>query len=284
MHITVAVDLRESTDHVVEAAVHWGARMGAQVDLVYSAPAFEGDTPARETERIEHRLRALERLMQKVPEPMRGETRLLSGRPLDTLPTAAQDLLVVTTHGRTGLSRLWLGSVAERVIATATTPVLVLPHEGELPETGAIKVVAPTDFSRQSARMFDAMPNLGEHELHLVHVLPPPLYVYGSTEAIEPTMLSPEDLQAEELECRSALESWAQERKIEPVVHVRRAMDGSTGHAVQQVAEELGAELIALPTTGRTSLAKLLLGSVAARVVRASPVPVLVFPQGALPE
>ena len=61
---------------------------------------------------------------------VRATGRLVDGNPRDAIPRAAKrpraDLVVVGTHGRTGLSRLLLGSVAARVLATASCPVLTV--------------------------------------------------------------------------------------------------------------------------------------------------------------
>jgi nucleotide-binding universal stress UspA family protein len=55
---------------------------------------------------------------------------ILTGNPEDAIPEAAQsneaDLVVMGTHGRTGVPRMFLGSVASRVIATAPCPVLTV--------------------------------------------------------------------------------------------------------------------------------------------------------------
>lgn len=62
---------------------------------------------------------------------VRAQGLLLRGRPEEAIARAARkhstDLLVVGTHGRTGLPRLILGSVASRIIAAAPCPVLAVP-------------------------------------------------------------------------------------------------------------------------------------------------------------
>lgn len=76
---------------------------------------------------------ALRSLLKKTREAgVRAEGLLLTGRPEDAVARAARkhgaDLLVVGTHGRTGLPRLILGSVASRIIAAAPCPVLAVPR------------------------------------------------------------------------------------------------------------------------------------------------------------
>ncbi len=56
---------------------------------------------------------------------------ILQGEPIENLLHAAKgfDALIVATHGRTGLSRMWLGSVAEHLVRRAEVPVIVIKHE-----------------------------------------------------------------------------------------------------------------------------------------------------------
>jgi len=78
----------------------------------------------------------LERLTHGVAEKALQPFRVLAGRPAERILAAEKDLepdvTVIGTHGRHGLDRLMLGSVAERVVRRATGPVLVVPtHEAE---------------------------------------------------------------------------------------------------------------------------------------------------------
>jgi nucleotide-binding universal stress UspA family protein len=70
---------------------------------------------------------AATRLREKVPQV---ETLVLSGSPAEAIVTYAQseqiDLIVMSTHGRSGLSRLVYGSVAERILHQSTCPVLLV--------------------------------------------------------------------------------------------------------------------------------------------------------------
>jgi nucleotide-binding universal stress UspA family protein len=76
----------------------------------------------------ESRLRAL--LEEARRQEIRGRILLLSGAPGEAIVEAARkagaDMLILGTHGRTGVARLLLGSVASKVIATASCPVLTV--------------------------------------------------------------------------------------------------------------------------------------------------------------
>ena len=68
------------------------------------------------------------RLLGLIPEPHRGTARYLEGRAAPVLVDACaeHDALLVATHGRTGFSHFFLGSIAERLVRLAPVPVMVL--------------------------------------------------------------------------------------------------------------------------------------------------------------
>ncbi|HXJ79523.1 MAG TPA: universal stress protein [Candidatus Methylomirabilis sp.] len=78
-----------------------------------------------------HARKELERLLAKAKKAhARVKSLLLEGVPHEQITRAARskraDLIVIGTHGRTGLAKLFLGSVAGRVVSTATCPVLTV--------------------------------------------------------------------------------------------------------------------------------------------------------------
>lgn len=78
---------------------------------------------------------ALTRLRELMPESFRGvwDVEVARGQPADAIVRFAQernvDLIVMGTHGRTGLQHVFLGSVAEKVVRQATCPVLTVRHK-----------------------------------------------------------------------------------------------------------------------------------------------------------
>lgn len=71
----------------------------------------------------------VQELMQTVPEPLRGQVLIVDGIPADVITELAgegYDMVVLATHGRTGLRHALLGSVAERVVRYSPIPVLVV--------------------------------------------------------------------------------------------------------------------------------------------------------------
>ena len=92
------------------------------------------DLPLYEAERRKVARESLDRIAaDRIPEDIEVETKIESGVPKDTIADYARDhaidLIVMSTHGRSGWSRVMLGSVAEATIRTSTVPILVIPSD-----------------------------------------------------------------------------------------------------------------------------------------------------------
>lgn len=145
-------------------------------------------------------------------------------------------------------------------------------------------IVVPYDFSEYADAALDVALELARAlgaELHLLHVLQPPAYAYGSElYAGGPLHSLSEDhlsLQREtELRLEAVAEGYARQgHSIRSLV-----VDGTrVADTIDQEAARLVADLIVMGTHGRTGLAHLLLGSVAEATLRHAPCPVLTVPR-----
>lgn len=131
-------------------------------------------------------------------------------------------------------------------------------------------VLVPLDFSEISKLALSEARKLVNHtgDLHLVHVLAPlhPIAPAVVWETI--------DENARRRSVVEALEQTAREHGCEGAkVHVRT---GDPGRQISELAEEIGADIVVIPTHGRTGFSRLLLGSVTERVIRLAPCSVLV--------
>lgn len=220
-------------------------------------------------------------LSREAGKGVRLSGELLDGPVVDMLADAVRahgsDLVVLATHGRGGFSRFWLGSTATGLIRQSPAPLLLLrPGEGELlPPLRPTRVLLPVDGSGfGDALIWEALAFGGAEgvEYHLVQVIPPvPILLSAASPARD------EKLFAERQD--AALESLASVRE-------GFAARGATCRAsilvAENVSEELieyadrqGCDLIAMGTHGRGGVGRLLIGSVADKVIRGSKVPML---------
>jgi nucleotide-binding universal stress UspA family protein len=136
--ICCAVDLSEPSRFAMEEAAELASRLQADLTLLYvhEADPASAQAPVSLPDLVKQTDTAKERLLSF----WRGDAEVIAGRTVHSASLTGRpdeeilrfvrdgcfDLLVVGTHGRSGLKRLVLGSVAERVLRHAECPVLVI--------------------------------------------------------------------------------------------------------------------------------------------------------------
>jgi nucleotide-binding universal stress UspA family protein len=137
--ILAAIDLREDYTWMIKQTADWAERLDATIDLIYVSqhPKLSLDQASRS----EHDRKRLESLLAFAPRQHRGTCILSSGTPAAAIVAQSKGygLLVVATHGRTGVGRVVMGSVAESVVR--------LPH----PRPPTLAAVAAPETESQLA-------------------------------------------------------------------------------------------------------------------------------------
>ena len=297
--ILVPVDFSRTSLKALDYAQALAARSGAAVHLVHvvePAPFFAGTEaipiapPHQEVaERCEHALAALaaERIAPGLPISSAAHI----GNPAHEIAAIAKemqsDLLVISTHGRTGLKHLLMGSVAERVVREAPCPVLVVrEREHEFAWMPSVrpaplrlrKILVPTDFSDRSAEALRYAGGFAREfggRITLLHAV----HFAGAFASPDYPGLDPNPVMEA---AREAAEQMAPEFLSEhlPADLADRAevRVGAPLAEVPEFAKEGDFDLIVCATHGRTGIKRALLGSVAEGIVRHAPCPVLVVP------
>jgi nucleotide-binding universal stress UspA family protein len=189
-------------------------------------------------------------------------------------------LIVMSTHGRSGLGRWIFGSVAEKVLHASPVPLLLIrPRETALPfETVSVPVyksiVVPLDGSTLAAQALEpaeVITNEFDATLTLVSAVPE-MSIYG--EIVAPPAL-PIEWEDESVQMSAYLDKTSRRLKAEGYPVNTRLEYGPPAEVILHAAEKVHAQLIVMATHGRTGLPRLWLGSVAMKVVQASCRPVL---------
>ena len=186
------------------------------------------------------------------------------------------DLVVVGTHGRTGVSKLMYGSVTERVIKTVHTPIIVVPPGGH--EKSPSCIVISYDFSgpaKRAAEVARAIHGMVGGSLHLVHSY---LDVWGEYTDRGAVVGEAAEKRREALRLglQEMLEADAEELfSIDPASIQTHLVTGDPAEGILKVAKKVDATLICAGTTGKSGIERLLIGSVARRLLHDSQVPLL---------
>lgn len=204
---------------------------------------------------------------------------LLIGEParelLHEAEAAGVDLLVLGTHGRSGLSGLLLGSVAVNVARHARQPVLVARQAAH----GLRRVIVGvdgSDHSDQAIRLLARLPLPPGTPITVCHVIRPytPLLGPEYPPSMWEIMADTQSQQTREAEHLATAAAAGLQQAGLPVEIVLR--EGDPAAELAQLAEEEGADLIVVGARGISAIRALLVGSVADRILHRAPCSVLV--------
>jgi nucleotide-binding universal stress UspA family protein len=202
--------------------------------------------------------------------PVPVSTAVVGGEEADGLlgraREAGADLVVMTTHGRGPVGRFFLGSVADELIRRGGVPVLLArPHEPApdvLPEPAPENLLIPLDGSALAERALGPAADLArltEGRCNLLRVVE-----------------SPDRPAAEAREYLERIAGRLREQGLQ--VGTRVVVSPQAAEAILEEAGAQGSDLIALGTHGRGGVRRMLLGSIADKVIRGCSLPVLVCP------
>jgi nucleotide-binding universal stress UspA family protein len=277
--ILCAIDFSTPSLHAVRVAVALAKQLDAELVLAHawyvptSAITPESDYTSDDRQWIvDHATRGLQAALREAVElgARRVTTRLLDGNPwhavtalLEAEPTF--DLVVTGTQGRTGIKRVLLGSTAEAIVRHAPCSALAV-HPGTQP-TGFTNVLCPTDFSPSSLYAIELAAKLVRPDgcLTLLHVVEAPVSYAGSVESMD--FMRTLDIRStkhlDELAARVRTQTTAR-------VMLRNRVGNPGSETLAVLDDDATFDLVAMGSHGRTGLRRMILGSVAEKVVRHS--------------
>jgi nucleotide-binding universal stress UspA family protein len=287
------VDFSPATPHAVVPAASLATEYGGDLHLVhvlnFPYPHLESVAPSFDLQRyyLEMEEEAEKRLSGLVDEDSRKYANtfehVLRGVPYEEIVRFAEDrdvdMIVMPTHGRTGIDRLLYGSVAEKVVRMADCPVLtVSPFDGAPKAFSPDRIVFTTDFSDASDSAFGYALSLAdkyEASLLMVHVV-----TLWDNDPANPDWrfpaIPPEHVDAVMSAAREQLDDREHRMGDDGVEIEARLVRGfDPAHEIVRIVEAEDADLVVMSTHGRTGLAHALLGSTAEKVVRYLDQPVL---------
>jgi nucleotide-binding universal stress UspA family protein len=225
---------REGAEHDADIRARWADKARAAIDERFPTGAVPRDVVVR--------------------SDVSAPALLVDVALLELIRERRPELIVMATHGRTGLTRAFIGSVTEQVVHHGGTPVLCV-RPGASSRVPYRRLVAPTDLSEASRRAFPWATVLAATfgaELAALHVP-------GGSKS------------ADAAEVRRFLGPGI-DQKTDVVV----TPPGRPWSAIVQAAEQRQADLIVMASLGHDSVGDDILGSTTDRVLRHAPCAVLV--------
>jgi nucleotide-binding universal stress UspA family protein len=298
-NIVVPIDFSKMSVQAIQIAKQLARRFGASIHLAHVrqfnyAADFTAPVPPMvpfaftpyEHDAARSALKELEKVASECGVSSASCDVLSGAPPFDEIcrlgQTIPADLIVMPTHGRTGLKHVFLGSTAERIVQHSSCPVLVTRGNSAQSKNGSrfrIKtILVPVDFSscsREGVGYAIAFANEFGAQIILVHATYLG-YVYSS----EGTAIY--DIPGLQKAARKTAERKMRElvRSVNfgAVKYQTAFTDGSPVIDICAFAKDHDVDLIITSTHGFTGFTHVLIGSIAEQVVRHAPCSVLVVP------
>lgn len=284
--LLVPLDGSKFSERALPMAVILAKTMQARMVLLHviGAPVFPGgDTAEVERQAGEEAQAYLAQLARSLlAEDLQVETVVTYGDAAESLLLEVNshgvDLVVMCSHGRSGLGRWIFGSVAERVLAHSAVPVLLVRPTGKVvslgPESAQPSLLVPLDGSPLAEAALPHATTLarafGSSILLLRSVEPSRLAYHYSLRD-----LAHESLEREKHEAQSYLDSVAERLGTAGISAQTLVLVGWPSDVISYRRTALEPRLVVMATHGRSGVARLILGSVALEVIRRSPLPIL---------
>jgi nucleotide-binding universal stress UspA family protein len=267
----------EVLHHASEIA-HWA---DATIEVLYVADTARDSVTVVEGHTVDALVQRGEDVVEEAAKTLETlgvshETDVVQGNPPETIVDYAerydQDLVVMPTHGREGLSRYLIGSVSEKVVRLSSVPVLTVRMRPDEQLTFPYEnVLVPTDGSA-------AAEHAAEHVVELSAALDATVHVLSVVDdaALGPDVRSTIAGKASEQAATDAVESVVSAAETCGVTNtVQHVEHGAPAEAIRDCIESNDIHAVGMGTTGRRGTDRILLGSVAEKTVRSAPVPVL---------
>lgn len=264
--IVVPTDGSERSLGALRAAAHLARALGIEIDVVSAGPAHRAHV---------RELRVKE-VADEIDAPV-AEIRIVDsddpvavvGEHLERTPDA---LVAMTTHGHTGIEAVLIGSVAERLLRAAPTPVLLIGPRCERHDPLAGPILLATDGSATSLAVLDPVARLAAG-------LPEPPVVWTVSVSPYQEFAAASQLPHDDVDEAAAARRAAgrAEEALGTPVQWEVLHSPKPAPALAELARRLPAGMLAISTHGRSGLSRVTLGSVAMATVRHAPCPVLVL-------
>jgi nucleotide-binding universal stress UspA family protein len=259
----------------------------SQRDIEYALhPIYDSQLEANERAAIELTLLPDQQLLRRDGYSVTSMVRF--GDPAEEIGNLARsadiDIVAMATHGQAGLRRLLMGSVAEQVLRDLTIPVLLMRPSDRTedpaltrPALHRLTALVPLDGSPTAEQALDCAIDLASNiDARLVLAAVEP--VSGDINLAEAGAIPSWELAEHEsaiVRLNGYLKQTAtQLRQLDLDVETRLA-EGSTADEILRISAAEHADIIIMTTRGRSGVERLLLGSVAAKVLQNANVPVL---------
>lgn len=278
--ILVATDLTPASEDVVSLAVGLTHKFNSHLIITTVIPHVDSSPLPMETIK-----QGVTKLLSDVEERVRKQgvpsvaTMVSTGTTYEQIVKTAVDheanLVLIGAGNKEDTDRYQLGITAEKVMRACPKPVWVV-KKGCMPDLG--NILCPVDFSDAAGRALRNAITLAQAfaaKLTVLHVVDSLSNIYPGR-----PLVRPEEQGIYKNEQEKALTKFLQKFDFRDVDWTQKLMIGEPGEEIVKAARQMNASVIIMGSEGKTGLSRILMGSVAEKVVREVPCSIITVKSG----
>jgi nucleotide-binding universal stress UspA family protein len=284
--ILVTLDGSELAEQSLLYAEDLILKLGAETHLLQVTDTGESDIHDFQVMYVNQIAQRIDRWLQKNNRlGLKIVPSVVVGSPADEVIKYAEKngigLIIMGTHGRSGLTRWAIGSVANKVVRGTEVPVLLTRSKpaGSAKDVQVIqKVLVPLDGSEVGENALPAVIELASRaamELILLQAVPLAFHVYPAGDMVSQVPYSEREMEPIKEQVKSYLDGVVKRLSARGLKVSQQMAVGNPEEVIIKKAEELKVDLVAMSTHGRSGVSRWVFGSVADRVLSAGTTPLL---------
>lgn len=278
--ILVPLDGSELAEKALPLAVALAQGLQSEIRLVRMVPYFavmaadpllyDEINRLSEEEALSYLRDVAQRLPAQVKSAVAAEIGSAAEGILEQARKNEADLIVISSHGRSGLNRWVFGSVAERVLGHAEVPTIIVNSRCQPWDESPKKILVPldgSDLAEEAILPAEALARALNAELHLVRVTP------GAHARLETPAMAQvfADIEKKEVvEAQQYLKSKGESLHVDGVTAVVELSTDAVADAIMDYAARNKINLIVMSSHGRSGISRWMYGSVAEKVLRSA--------------
>jgi len=292
--ILVPLDGSELAERALPPALSLAQAMSAKVVLLRVVPPLIRDISAERYRQLaleisenqaREYLRSIHSMLASTAMELSTKTKV--GPVAESILACVQennvDLIVMSTHGRSGISRWMHGSVAEKVLRHAPCATLIIPLRARIEPFACRRIMVPLDGSRLAERALEPAMAIGEAAnahfgagvgLVALRVVMP---IHLPVESVDMVHVFEQIDAAERADAQEYLQNLRRSLTRRQISVKTEMLIGPIAESIVDYAESHNVDLIAICTHGRSGYSRWFFGSVAEKVLRRTPCATLVI-------
>jgi len=288
--ILVPLDGSELAQIALPYAEKLAGVLGSQLILIYVSESVD-DQYHHMHHYLQQMVEAAKQNAERYLDKQEGRTIkvdsvILAGDPAEEIVKYAgkEDigLIVMSTHGRSGIKRWAMGSVVDKVLRATRQPLALVRAKGARPDMLGernilSKILVTLDGSKESEAVIPYIEELASKlkaEVILLQVIAPDYHIYAAG-GPEYGVYAEQQMESMKKSARDYLEEIITRLKQREVTAKAEIMLGTVAETIINFADQTNAGLVAMTTHGRSGVSRWAFGSVAERVLRAGNTPLL---------